>query len=171
MFRRSSPEHGASPAMLARGWQIRVDADIRNSCFTAEGVHGDVDPVISLNQRNEIVRRKAEIRKYPERMTNKPSPYSIGDIVQFKRPSHEIRKGFSPYSRPMKIISKIGKWDFRLEDNSIWNARNLRRYRPALRNFPMLTIEEDERQGLLFPCELRRSNRRNKGIPPHRFHF
>ncbi len=57
-------------------------------------------------------------------------------------PKNQVRKGLSLKSHPMEIKSVIGKWDYRLADGQIWNARRLIRYRPAYR--PLLEIDFDE---------------------------
>ncbi len=143
-FRATAPENSISPAELLRGWKMRTDADIRNPLFAAEGAVGDIAPKMTLDERTQIVKRKFGMRKYGK-IKNKPkAPYKVGDIVQFILPKCQVRKGQSPKSRPMEIRSIVGKWDYRLSDGQVWNARRLIRYRPAYRPIPEIEFEEME---------------------------
>ncbi|MCP3662407.1 MAG: hypothetical protein GY696_07925 [Gammaproteobacteria bacterium] len=92
----------------------------RTPYLSAEGVE-------VTREKKEVIRAKAERRN----RSQKTSPFHVGDIVQHKLPRSEYRKGQSPKSRPMRIISQMGRWDFRLADGKTWNARSLSRYHPA----------------------------------------
>ncbi|MCP3663195.1 MAG: hypothetical protein GY696_11990 [Gammaproteobacteria bacterium] len=101
--------------------------------------------ILDRKEREEVVRAKAEKRHYAKSQQNIPSPFKFGDIVQFKRPKAEVRKGQSPKSMLIRIISQKSKWDYRLADGTLWNARSLFRYRPARKEaepMPDLDFEE-----------------------------
>ncbi len=56
-----------------------------------------------MEKRKEIVRQKAEKRKYPRRNEQKQkSPFRVGDVVQHKLPKTDHKKGQSPKSRPIE---------------------------------------------------------------------
>ncbi len=162
-FRGTAPENGKSPSLLARGWEMRTDADIRNPYLYAEGVEviREKKEIVDMEQRKEVVRAKAEKRKYPNRSQKAmASPFRVGDVVQHKLPRSEYRKGQSLKSRPMRIISQIGRWDFRLSDGQIWNARSLFRYRPAHFTNQNPNQDDDNVQDVQF--HIRRSRRVRK---------
>ena len=47
-------------------------------------------------------------------------------------PCSQFRKGQSRYAGPKQIIEVKGRWVFKVDDGTIWNARKLIRYRPAV---------------------------------------
>ena len=87
----------------------------------------------------------------------------------------DVRKGLSPFSKPMKIIAQLGRWDYKLEDGKVWNARSLRKYRPAMvYNFQQFFGNQFGYGN--FPADTpirgpRRSQRINKGKPPIRLNY
>lgn len=97
-------------------------------------------------------------------LTNR-GPYFVGDMVLFKRP--HVPKGRSPYSDPIKVIEVLGNYTYRLADNSIWNARKLRRFHET--HEPVTTDFAVGPAPPIAPAQLRRSQRTNKGIPPQRY--
>ncbi|MCP4345568.1 MAG: DDE-type integrase/transposase/recombinase [Desulfobacterales bacterium] len=141
-FRATAPQNSKSPAELLRGWKMRTDADIRNALLVAEGAVTDAPPRLNLDERRSIVQRKFGLRKFGKVKNRPKSPYRIGDVIQFILPKSRVRKGQSPKSRPMVIKALIGKWDYRLSDGQVWNARRLIRYRPAYRPSPEIDLED-----------------------------
>ncbi|MCP3662985.1 MAG: hypothetical protein GY696_10895 [Gammaproteobacteria bacterium] len=53
-------------------------------------------------QRRKIIHVKAENQRYGKNRQKIPPPFKAGDIVQFKRPRAEVRKGHSPKKRKKK---------------------------------------------------------------------
>ena len=163
-FCATAPEFGKSPSELLRGWNIRTDADIRNPLLFDKGAE-DCTP-ISMDQRRSIVQGKFKKWRYGHNPRNPKSPFRIGDIVQHQLPKDSFRKGQSPKSRPLSVRAQVGKWDYRLSDGQIWNARKLYRYRPAFHPEETISLEDLDNPPAL---PLRRSKRTNVGIPPRRF--
>ncbi len=111
---------------------------IRNPLLLTEGVeelmsHKDTP---NFEGRAEIVRKKAELRKHGKRNAEKK--------VQHKLLKSDFRKGQSPKSKPVRIVSQIGRWNFQLSDGQIWNARALSKYRPARHKNRRRQIIKDE---------------------------
>ena len=114
--------------------------------------------------------REQPLQEMQQEQQTKPSllyrgPYNVGDLVRKRKPI--VPKGTSPFTSPFKIIEVIGNYTYRLDDNQIWNAKNLVRYvRPQRRQdtdmeFNVLDVPP-------MP-PLRRSARYNKGVPPLRY--
>ncbi len=124
--------------------------------------------LLSMEKREEIVRQKAEKRKYPRRNQKQKSPFRVRDVVQHQLPKTDYKKGQSPKSRPMRIISQVSsRWDFRLSDGQVWNARSLFRYRPSRFWIHEQLESEDELPEPI--TQLRRSTRTNAGRRKPRF--
>jgi hypothetical protein len=77
-------------------------------------------------------------------------------------------KGQSPFSKPMKIIEVLGNWTYRLSDGQKWNARMMRHYYSPPEYQTELELINEETP-MHQPHWLRRSSRRNHGVPPERF--
>ena len=189
-FRAIAPEASESPATLARGWNMRTSSSIFNPRFTDGGV-GEREP-LDLQSREKIVRDKANRRKYGKNLHAPPAPgngknlhappapgkhrsiFRVGEIVQIVRPKTLVHKGQSPLSRPIRIVSQVSRWDFRLADGKIWNARRLRRFRPAMfnaryqgRDFEFDEGPEDQDTYHVGPPAVRRGTRDRR--PPQRY--
>ncbi len=64
--------------------------------------------LLDQRQREKIIRAKAENHRYAKEDQKIPSQFKAGDIVQFKRPRAEDRKGHSPRKRKKsKTSSRI----------------------------------------------------------------
>ncbi|MCP3666896.1 MAG: DDE-type integrase/transposase/recombinase [Gammaproteobacteria bacterium] len=175
-FLSIAPEHGKSPSELLFGWKIRSDSDIRNSSLLKGGEVGaeevEVPPKtpLSMEEREAAVKKKYQMRRYGQSNRSSKNPYHVGDSVRVRRPPSTVLKGQNPYSEPLKVEKRLGRWKYRLTDGRIWNARRMVRHRP-----PNPTDEEIEEGFLLIPEALpplpptiRKSGRINKGLPPQR---
>ena len=169
-FRSTAPEHGASPSELLFGWKLRSDSDIRNSS------QGRVTQLLSLSERASIVTSKFNKRRYGLEHKVPRRPFTVGDMVRVKKPSNTFFKGQNPYSQLLEVVECRGRWNYKLSDGQVWNARRL------IHNCPQATTwdEEDEESINIPPRQvpapprhqpvpLRRSTRWNFGIPPVRW--
>ena len=151
---RSTPlkPNGDSPAKQLLGYDIRTNYQPRLHIARDE----------PLNEVQQEQRTTQPIRNR--------GPYHIGDLVRKRKPI--VPKGTSPFSSPFKIIEVIGNYTYRLDDNQIWNSKNLVKYiRPQCRQDIDLDLNytPNATPSAVTTPSLRRSARYNKGIPPVRY--
>ncbi len=144
-FTAASSE-GKSPAELLHGWKPRAAHEIPLSTHTAD------------QQKQEVAEKPHVLRQICH-----PRELAVGDLVCTKL--HQVPKGYSPWSKPMKIEEVLGNWSYKLSDGQKWNARKLKKYFLPITQ-PWIEIDKSE---CVQRPELRRSQRINKGIPPLRF--
>jgi len=189
-FRATAPENGLSPSELLFGWKIRTDSDIRNPTLFAWGEKKlsdaqaifalSVSPNLSLAERNDIVQRKFQKRRYGvlKDIRKKPrDPYAVGDFVRYKKPPSTYFKGESPLSQPLRIIKVVGDFCYMLADGQTWNARRLSRYRPPPSDEMFPEFSDHPSRPTINPVPpvnrppavIRVSSRASKGVAPTRF--
>ena len=51
---------------------------------------------------------------------------SQGDTVVVRLPDSWVRKGQSPWSRPLNVVQVLERYSYRLSDGNKWNARRIK---------------------------------------------
>nr|XP_050026949.1 uncharacterized protein K02A2.6-like [Dermacentor andersoni] len=113
---------GLSPAVLLHGRHIRTSLDVighpTSSFFT------DPAPEMSsLRKRVKEHQRKNKVYADRRRAARVPQ-FQVGKYVRVKKPTPGP-KGTPSFGPPMKILKRIGRWSFCLEDGRTWNASQL----------------------------------------------
>lgn len=164
---RSTP-HGATGKTPA---ELLLSRTIRTKFHPPAGLQKALKPQMPDNSGSKLQNR---LRNYQEkyrlysnkRNSAKPSNFQIGSYVRFKLPSH--LKGRSGFSRPLRILQKVGEDTYLLESGQRWNARLLTAAHP-----PSEPPDDDANLADAFPAPPpaahgRPGRRRNRGPPQPR---
>ncbi|XP_077866578.1 uncharacterized protein LOC144359904 [Saccoglossus kowalevskii] len=113
-----------SPSQLMLNRQMRLPLDKLKPPTTSFGN-------AQTDMKSEIEQRQAKIKSYTDQRRHARSTnLNVGDWVRVKRPncSHKLS---STFSEPHRIVMKLGKSSFRLDNGTAWSARRcVRSHRP-----------------------------------------
>nr|XP_054930704.1 uncharacterized protein LOC129386641 [Dermacentor andersoni] len=113
---------GLSPAVLLYFRHIRTSLDVighpTSSFFT--------DPAPEMSSlRKRVKEHQRKNKVYADRRSAARVPqFQVGKYVRVKKPTPGP-KGTPSFGPPMKILKRIGRWSFCLEDGRTWNASQL----------------------------------------------
>ncbi|CAN7978639.1 unnamed protein product [Ixodes persulcatus] len=75
--------------------------------------------------RERVCQRQQSSKKYTDQRRGAKRPtFVIGQFVRYRLPK-KTRYDKSKFSEPLKIVERVGRWTFRLEDGRAWNASKL----------------------------------------------
>ncbi|XP_077867640.1 uncharacterized protein LOC144356849 [Saccoglossus kowalevskii] len=108
-----------SPSQLMLNRQMHLPLDkLKPLTTTVCNAQTDIPAM-----KSEIEQRQAKIKSYTDQRHHARSTnLNVGDWVRVKRPnrSHKLSPTFS---EPHRIVKKLGKFSFRLDDGTAWSAR------------------------------------------------
>ena len=113
-YRATSPTPSApSPAELFLSRKPRLNLHVQRPRKTCE--RGD-----SESLREECKQQASSVGSLVARR------YREGDTVVVRLPDSWVRKGQSPWSRPLNVVQVLGRYSYRLSDRSKRNARRIK---------------------------------------------
>ena len=113
---------GLSPALLLHGRKPRTRLNILG-LSSAQFLQNPFEELQRLRQR--VQQRQEYTKKYTDQRRAAKTPrFCVGDWVRVKR-SGNVPKGEPTFGPPQRIIKRVGRWTFRLEDGRVWNASKL----------------------------------------------
>ncbi len=160
-----TPDSGTSPAELFFNRKARLGFQINRTKSEGEGRKEQTENSTLLQVNSTDLGPAAFVKKTQHR-----GPYRLGEKVRYKLP--HVPKGTSPWSKPVTITEVLGFWTYRLSSGSVWNAAKLRRvYELSEPETELIHNYDDDVVPVVPPppVPLRRSERRNKGVPPQRY--
>nr|XP_037286010.1 uncharacterized protein K02A2.6-like [Rhipicephalus microplus] len=113
---------GISPAVLLHGRHMKTSLDVVGQPSADFGTHPARELrrlrrcVCEYQQRNKAYADKRRAAREPK--------FKVGAYVRVKRPVPGI-KGTPSFGAPLKILRRVGRWSFHLEDGRTWNASQL----------------------------------------------
>lgn len=113
---------GVSPAALLHGRHMRTSLDVighPTPTFFAD----PAQEMCSLRKRVKEYQRKNKVFADRRRGARVPK-FQVGKYVRVKKPVPGP-KGSPSFGPPLKILKRIGRWSFVLEDGHTWNASQL----------------------------------------------
>ena len=115
-YRATSPTANApSPAELFLGRKPRLNMHVQ---LPKESIRQSTTEKIEKQEEKQV--RRATQSRY--------NPYRPGDTVVVRLPTTLVRKGQSPWSKPLQVTEVLGRYSFRLTDGQKWNARRMKRW-------------------------------------------
>lgn len=113
---------GISPAVLLHGRHIRTSLDVVGQPSADFGTH----PARELRRlRRRVGEYQQRNKAYADKRRAAREPkFKVGAYVRVKRPVPGI-KGTPSFGAPLKILKRVGRWSFHLEDGRTWNASQL----------------------------------------------
>ncbi|XP_049520592.1 retrovirus-related Pol polyprotein from transposon opus [Dermacentor silvarum] len=113
---------GLSPAVLLHGRHMRTSLDVIGQP-TADFSTNPSREMSVLRKRVAEHQRKSKAYADQRRAARVPK-FQVGTYVRVKKPIPGP-KGTPSYGPPLKILKRIGRWSFCLEDGRTWNASQL----------------------------------------------
>ncbi|XP_049271184.1 uncharacterized protein K02A2.6-like [Rhipicephalus sanguineus] len=113
---------GLSPAVLLHSRHMRTSLDVIGYP-TANFFADPAQEMSSLRKR--VKERQLKSKDYVDRRRAARVPkFQVGKYVRVKKPVPGP-KGTPTFGPPLKILKRIGRWSFCLEDSRTWNASQL----------------------------------------------
>ncbi|MCP3662463.1 MAG: hypothetical protein GY696_08220, partial [Gammaproteobacteria bacterium] len=135
---------GPTPANQNPHLLLEGETNHTNSATTA---------TLSMEERQQRVQRKFKKRHYGTHQTKNPRrPFYIGQWVQHKLPPGTYYKGQTPLSRPFQVTEILGRWKYRLSNNTVGNARKLNQYNPRIQ----FRSQDEDTEEEFFPPDVPR---------------
>ena len=155
-FRCTAPTpDGKSPAELMFSRKARMPFEVNRSKQGGERDAGEKAFTASQEEpKHQFIHR---------------GPFKVGQRVRVQLP--HVLKGQSPFSKPLTVTEALGKWTYKLSDGQVWHAKRMRHINEQTMNLAPTQFEDEQPPPVPEqpPPVLKRSGRRNKGIPPERF--
>ncbi|XP_041361078.1 uncharacterized protein K02A2.6-like [Gigantopelta aegis] len=109
---------GESPSFMLHGRHMRTMLDIK-------GVTLYPNPSTSTEVENRVAAKQAKSKAYADkRKGTKARFFKPGDYVRIRKPWH-VKKGESKFTAPIKIVSQISPFTYKMENGSNWNVKFL----------------------------------------------
>lgn len=113
---------GFAPAVLLHGRHMRTSLD----------VIGQPSPDLRTNPSREMRRLRKRVQDHQakskayadQRRAAKIPRFQVGDYVRVRKPVPGP-KGTPTFGTPLRILKRVGRWSFHLEDGRTWNGSQL----------------------------------------------
>ena len=127
---------GCSPAELLHGRKMRTKLDVTGSRI--------VKPMSTMEDvRNHVEKRQNAQKTYADaRNVAKELSFAPGQYARIRKP--QALKGQPKFTEPMRILKRVGKASYKMEDGKIWHRNRMAAAKVDSEGEPMEIEEEGE---------------------------